>query len=88
MLMAKGHSVMNPAWIDGGSEFSWHDYMKVSATMQRVCDAALFLPGWSGSRGARREMRRAFFRRQKVFLSVDAVPGAACAGLEHGTVKP
>jgi hypothetical protein len=67
-LRALGCSVMNPAWLGDYPEFSYEDYMTVSGSMQRVCDAVFFLSDWEDSPGARREMERAESLHQTVFF--------------------
>lgn len=73
-LVKKGHSVMNPAWLKDEKEFSWDDYMIVSESMQRICEAVFFLPSWEDSKGAKKEYERAVFRNQKKFFELDKVP--------------
>lgn len=73
-LVRKGHSVMNPAWQNEGKDFNYEDYMQVSETMQRICEAVFFLPDWKDSKGAKKEYERAVFRSQKKFFELDDVP--------------
>ncbi len=72
-----GHSPMNPALLNSYPEFSYNDYMDITATMQEACDAVFMLPGWELSTGASREFNRALERRQKIFLSLDEIPKIA-----------
>ena len=58
LLRKLGCSVMNPAWIVAGKDFSYDDYLKVSGAMQDVCDAVFFLKDWNKSNGATGEMKR------------------------------
>ena len=74
LLRKLGHSVMNPAWIVPSKEFSYEDYMVVSGGMQRACDAVFFLSDWQTSPGARREMDRAGFLKQKVYYQGCSLP--------------
>ena len=58
-LVWLGYSVMNPACLSEGREFTWEDYMAITASMQQVCDATVLLPDWKDSRGARTELKTA-----------------------------
>ena len=69
-LKKKGHSVMNPAWLGDYKDFTWFDYMMVSGAMQRRCEAVYFLPGWSQSKGATIEFKRAIATEQKIYFSL------------------
>lgn len=73
-LKEKGHSVMNPAWIQEGAEFTWSDYMMVTSEMQMVCEAVLFLENWTESKGAQWEFLVANKVNQKQFFCLDDVP--------------
>lgn len=73
-LRRLGHSVMNPAWIGASADFSWDDYMQVSAAMMDVCDAMLCLPDAEQSKGARIEYEKAYERGMVIFDSIRAVP--------------
>lgn len=73
-LLAKGHSVMNPARLLPCKEFTHSNYMSVSHAMQKVCEAVLFLPNWKQSHGALFEYDYAHQTGQKVFLNMDCVP--------------
>lgn len=58
-LRAAGYEVENPAepgQIDG---WKWADYMRRSLTQMLTCDGVALLPGWSGSRGAVKEVELA-----------------------------
>ena len=68
LLASQGYSVMNPARLGNYPGFSWEEYMGVSTSMQRVCDAVVFLPDWQESRGAKLEMKTAESLGQKIFL--------------------
>ena len=61
---------MNPAWLVEYNAFSWIDYMIVSEAMQRRCEAVYFLPGWSQSKGATIEFKRAIAAEQKIYFSL------------------
>ena len=73
-LKKKGHSVMNPAVLNGYPEFSWEDYMAVSKAMQRQCSATLFLPDWESSRGAKVEYENAKKLGQSIFFDIKDIP--------------
>ncbi|WP_147615883.1 DUF4406 domain-containing protein [Treponema pectinovorum] len=73
-LTALGHSVMNPAWLKAGREFSWKDYMTASRGMQEVCDAVFFIEGWQTSKGAQKEFVFAVESEQKIFFNIHEVP--------------
>ena len=73
-LRNKGHSVMNPAWMNASPEFQWKDYIAVSMEMQKRCDAVLFLPDWIHSKGARKENSLALRLGQEMFFSIEDIP--------------
>lgn len=73
-LIKKGHSVMNPARLGEGKEFTHDDYMKATAGMQSICDGIVLLGNWKESSGAKEEHEKAVLRSQKVFHGVEAVP--------------
>lgn len=72
-LRRLGHSVMNPARLAAYAEFSYWDYMRISGVMQEACDAVLFLPGWTESRGAWNEYARAVERKQRMYFDVKTI---------------
>lgn len=74
ILIKRGHSVMNPAWLKDGKDFKHYDYMAVTEAMQKVCEAVVFLPNWKESEGAQTEHARAIGREQKIFYGVKDVP--------------
>ena len=53
-LKAKGHSVVNPAKVNGmmPDDMTWEEYMKMSLCMLQLCSAIYMLPGWEDSPGA------------------------------------
>lgn len=53
LLASRGHSVMNPAWLGNYTGFSWEEYMGVSTSMQRVCEAAVFFAGLARKPGCK-----------------------------------
>lgn len=67
-LVWLGYSVMNPACLSEGREFTWEDYMAITASMQQVCDATVLLPDWKDSRGARTELKTAKSLGHKIYL--------------------
>ncbi len=67
-ILKQGHTPVNPAWIKPQKAFTYEDYMNMTAAMQKVCDAILFIPGWSASNGAIKEMKRARELHQKVYF--------------------
>lgn len=73
-LVKKGHSVMNPARLGEGKEFSHDDYMNATAGMQSICEAVVFLDGWKSSDGATKEHTKAIVQNQKIFYGVEKVP--------------
>lgn len=73
-LKAMGHSVMNPAWIESYSEFSWLDYMQITHEMQKKCDAVLMLSDWKDSKGAMKEFEYAKALHQKTYFDLEEVP--------------
>ena len=73
-LRRKGHAVLNPAWIVAHPEFGYDDYMLISATMQKVCNAVFFLPDWQGSNGANIEYYKAINLQQTLFFDIKEVP--------------
>ncbi|MCQ2585611.1 MAG: DUF4406 domain-containing protein [Treponema sp.] len=74
ILIKRGHSVMNPAWLKDGKDFKHYDYMAVTEAMQKVCEAVVFLPNWKESEGAQTEHARAIGREQKIFYGVKNIP--------------
>lgn len=70
----RGHSVMNPAWIVPGKEFSYDDYISVSKSMLQVCDGILLLRNWENSDGARKEMFYAMDHNYHIFYDVNHIP--------------
>ena len=72
-LRRMGYSVMNPAWLRGYPEFDWKDYMAVTAAMQERCEAVLFLPDWTESKGARLEHERAQKLNQSIYYSLKSI---------------
>ena len=57
-LRAEGHTVFNPAEIDGGAADKSHAYyMRVDLRALVDCEAIMVLPGWLDSRGARLEVQ-------------------------------
>ena len=100
LLASQGYSVMNPARLGNYSGFSWEEYMGVSTSMQRICDAAVFLPDWHESRGAKLEMKTADESRgaklemktaeslgQKIFLWFSVDDGFILAPYKQGKKK-
>lgn len=73
-LIRKGHSVMNPARLGEGKEFTHDDYMNATAGMQSVCDGVVLLKNWKDSEGAKKEHEKGILRSQKIFYGVDEVP--------------
>ncbi len=73
-LKSLGHSVMNPACLSDYKDFTWEDYMAVTSSMQKCCDAVLFLPDWIASKGAKQEHEMALSLNQKCFYDISAVP--------------
>lgn len=49
-LIKAGHSVMHPACISEGKEFSCDDYKSVASAMQQVCTITVIFPGWQYSK--------------------------------------
>jgi len=57
-LQFAGHRVyspflLSPQWIEAG--YTWDECLAHCFAMILECDAALFLPGWSESKGAKKE---------------------------------
>ncbi len=75
-LARLGHSVMNPASIGNYPEFSYQDYMFITAAMQMKCNAVLFLPDWVESNGAQEEYQRAKLNHQSIYFDIFDVPPA------------
>lgn len=75
-LAKLGHSVMNPASLGCYPEFSWEDYMFITRAMQVKCNAILFLPDWTDSRGAMREYDKAIQFNQKIYFDINDIPSA------------
>ena len=49
-LKGKGFTVLNPAWLPYGMEYS--QYMAIDMAMLREADLICMLPGWETSKGA------------------------------------
>ena len=73
-LARLGHSVMNPASLGNYPEFSWQDYMFICKAMLMKCEAVLFLPDWSESRGATEEYEQAKLNRLSIYFDISDVP--------------
>lgn len=67
-LVWLGYSVMNPACLSDDKEFSWDDYMAITAAMQERCEATVLLPDWQDSKGATIEAQKAKILGHKIFL--------------------
>ena len=87
LLASQGYSVMNPARLGNYPGFSWEEYMGVSTSMQRICDAVVFLPDWQESRGAKLEMKTAESLEQKIFLWFSVNDGFILAPYKQGKKK-
>lgn len=68
MLKAKGHQVLNPAWI--GGPLPKRFYMPICLSMLAQADAIYLLDNWYASPGARLE--RAFAEYQGIKLLTDS----------------
>lgn len=87
LLASQGYSVMNPARLGNYPGFSWEEYMGVSTSMQRICDAVVFLPDWQESRGSKLEMKTAESLGQKIFLWFSVDDGFILAPYKQGKKK-
>jgi len=65
-LWGAGHSVLNPANIEGDESWTWSDWMRSALQLQLYADVVHMLPGWRKSRGARIERRLALILGQRV----------------------
>lgn len=88
-LLRRGHSIMNPAWLREGRDFTYYDYMAVTEAMQKTCEAVIFLPNWRQSNGAQIEHARAIGKNQKIFYSVEDIPdyNKCCYLIQKGNEK-
>lgn len=50
--------------------------MFITRAMQVKCNAILFLPDWTDSRGAMREYDKAIQFNQKIYFDINDVPSA------------
>ncbi len=73
-LVKMGHSVMSPSWLIAYPEFSYSDYISISAAMQIRCEAVFFLPNWLESKGAMEEFDRAYQLNQEIYFGISEVP--------------
>lgn len=55
-LLEQGHSVVNPAAVAYGEEFSYKDFIDMDLNALMRCDAIYMLNGWGKSKGARLEL--------------------------------
>lgn len=70
LLLEKDFNVMNPAILPP-SGFSHEDYMTITLSMQKICDATFMLPGWEDSEGCVQEVAAANELRQPIFYTID-----------------
>ena len=75
-LAKLGHSIFNPASLGNYPEFTWQDYMFVCKAMLMKCDAVLFLPDWSESRGATEEYEQSKLNHLAIYFDISDVPAA------------
>lgn len=56
-LRLEGHTVLNPAELDGGdTSGTWAEYLRRDLALLLECEAVAVLPGWEKSRGANLEV--------------------------------
>lgn len=72
-LEGAGFEVLNPVALDDGVAHEWVWYMRGSLAMLLGAEGVALLPGYSGSRGARIELRVAQGLRLRVAPLVDWV---------------
>lgn len=58
---------------NGRGSLPWETYMKAGLKLMMECDAVIFLPGWTGSHGAKIEFDLACKLNMDVFRFVPAV---------------
>ena len=68
--LSKYYTVINPAKVNAQlpKETTWEEYMKMSMTMIRMCNAIYMLKGWEDSKGARLEYNYAVENNYKIFF--------------------
>ena len=72
LLREMGHEPMSPHRIkeidpNWNDEWTWDDYMVAAIAMMVDCEAICMLKGWSGSQGARIELKGARNLKLKLF---------------------
>ena len=69
ILTEAGFSVVNPAKVNAEmpKDTTYCEYMEMSYTMERLCDAVYFLEGWQHSNGAMTEFEYAY-EHKKIIL--------------------
>ena len=62
--------VVNPAKVNAQLpiETTWKEYMQMSMTMLKMCDAIYMLKGWKDSKGAKLEYEFAKSKNYKIFF--------------------
>lgn len=70
LLKEQKFFVMNPAVLPPYG-FSHEDYMTITLSMQKICDATFLLPGWEDSEGCIEEVKNANELHQPIFYTVD-----------------
>lgn len=55
ILRGQGHTVVNPAELNGDPGLSWQECMRTDIRELVTCDSIVLLPNWIRSRGARLE---------------------------------
>lgn len=67
-LEARGYEVINPALVNSNlpKSTTWYEYMDVSFSLLKMCDAIYLLDGWQNSKGARLEYRFALRKKLQV----------------------
>lgn len=73
-LAKLGHSPVSPAWLKAYKEIQYIDYMLITNTMQKICEATLFLKDWKESNGAKKEYEWAKANNQIIYFDFNDIP--------------
>lgn len=67
-LIAHGHIALNPANNPDG--LTLEEHMKIDSVLMSIADAVLFLPDWTGSRGATLEYQMCNYTGKAILFDI------------------